>query len=95
MSKIALVVMTILLSNVAMADDFQIKKTEDQQLIQVRDDQHQWTIDVDCRTNLDTEKIVTLDVSKKRVQVGSTIKLSQGNKKQNCKVNQFAVVSLF
>lgn len=95
MTKIALVVMTILSTSAALADDFQVKIKEDQQLIQVRDDQHQWTIDVDCREDLRPDESARLSIIKRRVQVGQTIKVKQGKDSQRCKVNQLAVVSLF
>lgn len=95
MTKLIFVVMTILLSTVAMADDFQIKVKKDQQILQVKDDQHKWTIDVDCLKDLDVKEDATLEVSKNRVRIGQTVKVKQGRKTQNCKIKQLAIVSIF
>lgn len=95
MTKLAIVVMTILLSTAAMADDFRIKITEDQQLIQVKDDLHQWTMDVDCNKDLDLKENATLDVSKKRIHIGQTVKVKQGKTTQKCRIKQLAIVSIF
>ena len=95
MTKLALVVMTMLISTAAIADDFQVKIKDDQQLIQVKDDRYKWTIDVDCHKDLDVKEEASLEVSKKRVHIGQTVKVKQGRKTQNCKIKQLAIVSIF
>mgnify|MGYP004140979395 CR=1 FL=1 len=93
MTKLALVVMTMLFTGTAMADEFQLTIKEDQQIIQIHDNDYKWLIDVDCKSQLKENEKTDITVSKRRVQVGKTITVKQGRKEQNCRVNQLAVVS--
>lgn len=95
MTKLVLVVMTILFTGTAMADEFRLKIKEDQQIIQIRDNDYKWLIDVDCKSQLKENEETDITVSKRRVQVGKTITVKQGRKEQNCRVRQLAVVSMF
>jgi len=95
MTKLAIVVMTILFTHAATADDFQIKVKEDQQIIKIQDDQYNWAIDVDCNSKLKTDEQANVQVSKRRIQIGNTIKIKQGNKENRCRVKQLAVTSIF
>lgn len=95
MTKLAIVVMTILLSTAAMADEFKIKLKEDQQIIQIRDDQYQWMLDVDCNRRLKETEKTNVAVNKRRVTIGKTIKVKQGNKESTCEIKQLAITSIW
>ena len=95
MNKLLLVVMT-LLAVPAMGDvEFQMKIKEDNQIIRVVDSEYQWMIDVDCKQELDSEKPTDITVSKRRVQVGKSIKVKQDGEEQTCLVNQMAITSVW
>lgn len=95
MTKLLLVVMT-LLAVPAMGDiEFQMKIKEDNQIIRVVDADYQWMIDVDCKQELDSEKPTDITVSKRRVQVGKSIKVKQDGEEQTCLVNQMAITSVW
>ena len=95
MNKLLLVAMT-LLAVPAMGDvEFQMKIKEDNQIIKVVDTEYQWMIDVECNQQLDAEKPTDITVSKRRVQVGKTIKVKQDGKEQSCLVNQMAITSIW
>lgn len=95
MTKLLLVVMT-LLAVPAMGDvEFQIKIKEDNQIIRVIDAEYQWMIDVDCKKKLDSEKPTDITVSKRRVQIGKSIKVKQDGEEQTCLVNQMAITSVW
>ena len=95
MNKLLLVAMT-LLAVPAMGDiKLELKLKEDHQIIKVRDSEYQWMIDVECNQQLDAEKPTDITVSKRRVQVGKTIKVKQDGKEQSCLVNQMAITSVW
>ena len=95
MNKLLLVVMT-LFAVPAMGDlEFEMKIKEDNQVIKVVDAEYQWMLDVECNQQLDAEKPTDITVSKRRVQVGKTIKVKQGGKEQSCLVNQMAITSVW
>ena len=95
MNKLLLVAMT-LLAVPAMGDvEFQMSIKDHNQVIKVIDTDYQWMIDVDCEEKLDTEKPTDITVSKRRVQVGKSIKVKQDGKEQSCLVNQMAITSVW
>ena len=95
MNKLLLVAMT-LLAVPAMGDvKLELKLKEDHQIIKVVESEYQWMIDVECNQLLDAEKPTDITVSKKRVQVGKTIKVKQDSKEQSCLVNQMAITSVW
>lgn len=95
MTKLALVAMTMLFSTVAIADEFKIKFKDDQQIIQIRDDQYQWMLDVDCNRRLKETEETDISVSKKRVTIGKKIKVKQGKKESTCEIKQLAITSIW
>ena len=95
MNKLLLVAMT-LIAFPAMGDvTLELKLKEDHQIIKVVDAEYQWMIDVECNQQLDAEKPTDIIVSKKRVQVGKSIKVKQEGKEQTCLVNQMAITSVW
>ena len=95
MNKLLLVAMT-LIAFPAMGDvTLELKLKEDHQIIKVVDAEYQWMIDVECNQQLDAEKPTDITVSKKRVQVGKSIKVKQEGKEQTCLVNQMAITSVW
>lgn len=95
MNKLLLVAIT-LLAVPAMGDvTLELRLKEDHQIIKVIDAEYQWMIDVECNQQLDAEKPTDITVSKKRVQVGKTIKVKQDGKEQTCLVNQMAITSVW
>ena len=79
MNKLLLVAMT-LITFPAMGDvTLEFKLKEDHQIIKV----------------VDAEKPTDITVSKKRVQVGKSIKVKQDGKEQSCLVNQMAITSVW
>jgi len=95
MNKLLLVAMT-LITFPAMGDvTLEFKLKEDHQIIKVVDAEYQWMIDVECNQQLDAEKPTDITVSKKRVQVGKSIKVKQDGKEQSCLVNQMAITSVW
>lgn len=85
-----------LLAVPAMGDvEVEMKIKDDNQIIKVVDAEYQWMIDVECNQQLDAEKPTDITVSKRRVQVGKTIRVKQDGKEQSCLVNQMAITSIW
>ena len=82
MTKTILVVMTMLLSTSAFAQDNHLNK------VQLQTASHKWEIDVKCRTDLQPNERVKVKTHPKQIRLDGRITIEQKKKRQSCRVRQ-------
>ena len=86
MTKLAIVVMTTLLSTSAFAQDIQLEK------VRLKTETHNWALDVKCRKNLHQDTEVKVKTHPRDIRLNGRITIEQEKKRQSCRVRQLAVV---
>ena len=82
MTKTILVVMTMLLSTSAFAQDNHLDK------VQLQTASHTWELDVKCRTDLQPNERVKVKTHPKQIRLDGRITIEQKKKRQSCRVRQ-------
>lgn len=82
MTKLTIVVMTILLSTSAFAQDNHLDK------VQLQTASHTWELDVKCRTDLQPNEIVKVKTHPTQIRLDGRITIEQKKKRQSCRVRQ-------
>ena len=86
MTKTILVVMTMLLSASAYAQDNHLDK------VQLQTASHTWELDVKCRTDLQPNERVKVKTHPTQIRLDGRITIEQKKKRQSCRVRQLAVL---
>lgn len=86
MTKLAIVVMTTLLSTSVFAQDIQLEN------VRLKTETHKWALDVECRTNLHQDTEVKVKTHPRDIRLDGRITIEQKKKRQSCRVRQLAVV---
>jgi len=87
MTKLAIVVMTTLLSVSAFAQD-----TTRLESVRLKTETHKWELGVQCRTNLKSDTRVIVKTPPKEIRLDGRITIEQKKKRQSCRVRQLAVL---
>ena len=82
MTKLAIVVMTTLLSTSAFAQDNHFDK------VQLQTASHTWELDVKCRTDLQPNERVKVKTHPTQIRLDGRITIEQKKKRQSCRVRQ-------
>ena len=82
MTKLAIVVMTIILSASAFAQDNHLDK------VQLQTASHKWEIDVKCQTDLQPNERVKVKTHPTQIRLDGRITIEQKKKRQSCRVRQ-------
>ena len=82
MTKTILVVMTIILSTSAYAQDNHLDK------VQLQTASHKWEIDVKCQTDLQPNERVKVKTHPTQIRLDGRITIEQKKKRQSCRVRQ-------
>jgi hypothetical protein len=82
MTKTILVVMTMLLSTSAYAQDNHLDK------VQLQTASHKWEIDVKCQTDLQPNERVKVKTHPTQIRLDGRITIEQKKKRQSCRVRQ-------
>lgn len=85
MTKLAIVVMTTLLSTSVFAQDNQLAQ------VQLRTETHNWALDVKCRKNLHQDTEVKVKTHPRDIRLDGRITIEQKKKRQSCRVRQLVV----
>lgn len=87
MTKLSIVVMTILLSTSAFAHHGGSHFKN----VQLSTASHDWEIDVQCRKEIDPNTRVKVKSHPKQIRLDGRITIQQNKKKQECRVRQLVV----
>ena len=87
MTKLAIVVMTILLSTSAFAQD-----TPQLESVRLKTETHKWELGVQCRKNLKPDTRVIVKTHPKEIRLDGRITIQQEKKRQACRVRELAVL---
>ena len=88
MTKLTFVVMTILFSTAAMANDFDFRKNTQ---VKLQTASHNWDIDVACRKDIREDTRVIVRTTPKEIRLDGRITIEQSKKRQSCRVRQLVV----
>jgi len=91
MTKLAIVVMTTLLSTSAFAHHGGSHLLEN---VRLKTETHKWALDVECRKNLHQDTEVKVKTHPRDIRLDGRITIEQKKKRQSCRVRQLAVVIL-
>lgn len=89
MKQLAFVVMTILFSTAAMANDFNFNKHTQ---VRIQTESHNWNLDVRCRKDIKEDTRIIVRTPPKEIRLDGRITIEQSKKRQACRVRQLAVV---
>lgn len=88
MKKLALVVMTILISTSAFAHHGGSHLLEN---VRLQTESHNWELDIQCKKNLHPNTVVQVKTRPKQIRLDGRVIIQQDKKTQSCRVRQLVV----